>query len=284
MENKNLKVSLIIAVYKNVIALKLILDALRIQTYKNFEVVIAEDDQNTEVKNLLKQYPDLDILHISHPDNGLQKNVIQNKAIAKANGDYLIFIDGDCIPYSTFIEGNVKLAKERRVLSGRRVNLTEKITTKIKSNQIQPLSIEKNYFYYGLLSLAWDKEVRYEQGISINPDGWLYTKLISNRKRNTEILGCNFSCFKKDFLAINGFDESYGEAILGDDTDLTWRFKALGCELYSSKNVANVFHLYHPMRQRTNYDPQEALNRFNSNQSKNKFVCDNGINQYLGKI
>lgn len=51
----------------------------------------AEDDQNAEVANLLKQYSDLDILHIFYPDNGLQKNVIQNKACA-VNGDYLIFM------------------------------------------------------------------------------------------------------------------------------------------------------------------------------------------------
>ena len=38
-----MKVSVIIAVYKDVEALELIIESLKNQTYKNFEVIIAED-------------------------------------------------------------------------------------------------------------------------------------------------------------------------------------------------------------------------------------------------
>ncbi|MFY9082810.1 glycosyltransferase, partial [Aliarcobacter butzleri] len=38
-----MKISLIIAVYKDVESLELIIESLRNQTYKNFEVIIAED-------------------------------------------------------------------------------------------------------------------------------------------------------------------------------------------------------------------------------------------------
>lgn len=50
-------------------------------------------------------------------------------------------------------------------------------------------------------------------------------------------------------LEINGFDESYGQTAVADDTDLQWRFEALGLEMKSCKFAANVFHLYHTRAQ-----------------------------------
>ncbi len=42
-----MKVSLVIAYYKNITALKIILKALENQSQKDFEIIIAEDDNNT---------------------------------------------------------------------------------------------------------------------------------------------------------------------------------------------------------------------------------------------
>ncbi|MBA1438791.1 MAG: glycosyltransferase [Epsilonproteobacteria bacterium] len=272
-----MKVSVIVTVYKNTIALKLILDALRRQTYKEFEVVVAEDDQDDAMKVLLAQYDDLNILHVSHEDKGMRKNIIQNKALAKANGEYLIFIDGDCIPYSTFIEGHVILAEEKTVLSGRRVNLDEVVSNDLRNNKYTSIYLEQNYWRF--FRLMRDKTVKYEQGIYLNPKGVIYNKFIKNSKRNVSILGCNFSCFKSDFMAINGFDESYAGTALGDDTDLDWRFRAYGCSLKSCKNVANVFHLYHEV-----FDRGEATDRLvlmKQREKDNLFICQKGVDQYL---
>lgn len=273
------KVSIIMTVYKNTIALKLILDALLNQTYKKFEVIIAEDEENIEVKILLKEYLQLDILHLSQVDNGVQKNIIQNKALAKASGDYLIFIDGDCVPYSTFIQSHVSLAQKKTVLSGRRVNLNSDFSDNLRNGTLLSINLEKNYFKY--FSLMKDKTVKYEQGIYFNPKGYIYKKLIKNLKRNVSILGCNFSCYKEDFIAINGFDESYVGTAIGDDTDLDWRFRASGCKLESCKNAANVFHLYHKVCQRSDY--LVKLELMKEREKDNKFICDSqsGVSKYL---
>lgn len=280
-----MKISIIIAVYKNYNALRLIFDALRQQTYKNFEVVVAEDDQNETIKKVIEQYKHiLEIKHISHPDDGLQKNIIQNKAIAAASGEYLIFIDGDCIPYSNFVENNMLLAQNKTVLTGRRVNLPKSYSEKLINNQLSSLELEKYYLYYGIKNLIWEKNVKFEQGIVTKPNSFLYNTFIKNRKRNIEILGCNFSCFKKDMLTINGFDESYGYAILGDDTDLTWRFQAAGCQLISSKNICNVFHLYHPPRSSSAvHDISYLIERFEYRKANALYIVEDsyGISKYV---
>jgi len=277
-----MKVSIIIAFYKDLQALGLIFDALRRQTYKNFEVVVAEDNNDPETKAFLADQLDLAITHISHPDVGRTKAVAQNKAVCAASGDYLIFIDGDCVPFSTFIEGHVAYSSPKRVMSGRRVNLPENISRKIRQGKLTTARLEHNYVWYTLRHLIWNKNVHYEQGFFVKPNSLVYKLFFRNRKRNTQILGCNFSCFKEDFVAINGFDESYGLSILGDDTDLNWRFVDYGAELISCKNIANMFHMHHP-RPLLNYDPTEELKRFNARKSAHLYFCEFGINQYCGK-
>jgi len=241
----NLKASLIIAYYKDLEALGLIFDTLKHQTYKNFEVVVAEDDNASETRSFLAKLENsgLDISHVSHPDVGRTKSVAQNNAILAATGDYLIFIDGDCIPYSTFIESHTFLAEHGSVLSGRRVNLGPKISNRLRNKSLSPLTLEKFYLaYYPFLIL--DGASHIEQGIFLNPRNKLYT-LSQKRKSNLSMLGCNFSCFKSDILEINGFDESYGESAVPDDTDLQWRFEAFGLQMKSCKLAANMYHLHH---------------------------------------
>ena len=54
-----MKASVIVAVYKDIEALELIIESLKNQTYKNFEVVIAEDGQDEKMKAFIESIKDL---------------------------------------------------------------------------------------------------------------------------------------------------------------------------------------------------------------------------------
>ena len=269
-----MRVSVIIAVYKDVASLSLIIQSLKRQTYKNFEVIIAEDGENRQMREFVSTINGLDIKHTTQEDIGIRKARSQNNGIIASSGEYLIFIDGDCIPYTTFIEAHVALAEKGTVLSGRRVNLSESLTRKIKINHLDILDIEKRLYKY--IALAFEKNSKYEYGVYLSPTGWLYPLLSKLRKRNTSILGCNFSCFREGMVSINGFDEGYGETSLSDDTDLDWRFRAYALQIKSCKNVANMFHLWHPYNERDSgsYYWEKMI----KNKEINKFVCETGLN------
>lgn len=275
-----MKVSVIIAVYKDVQALELIIESLKQQTYKNFEVVIAEDGQDEQMKAFVDSITGLDVKHTTQEDLGIRKTRSLNNAILASNGDFLIFLDGDCIPYSTFIESYLKLSETGYILSGRRVNLGPKYSQKLRNKKFSPIFLEKT-FILKYICIAIDcKEGHSEDGFYFSPDGWFYHKFIKNRKSSTSILGCNYACFKKDIVAINGYDESYGETALGDDTDLEWRFRAYGCQIKSARNIANVFHLYHSRSFRDKIDTTKYLKLFHLNKKNNQFICSMGLSQH----
>ena len=275
-----MKVSVIIAVYKDVEALELIIESLKNQTYKNFEVVIAEDGKDEKMQTFIESIKDLDIKHTTQEDIGIRKTRSLNNGIIASEGEFLIFIDGDCIPYSTFIESYVKISQDGFIISGRRVNLGPKYSKNLRNKIISPLELEKTFLLRYIFISQDCKEGHSEDGFYFSPDGWIYNKFIKNRKASTSILGCNYACFKKDIIAINGYDEGYGETAIGDDTDLEWRFKALGCKIKSAKNVANVFHLYHSRSFRNRIDTNKYLEIFKENKLNNKFICTFGLSSH----
>lgn len=270
-----MKVSVIIAVYKDIQSLDLILQALKKQTYTNFEVIVAEDNNSPVMANYINSVQGLQILHTSQEDNGVRKSRSQNNAIVASTGEYLIFIDGDIIPYSTFIEGHVALASKSAVLAGRRVNLPENMTRKLRSGEISSYTLERFYWLFALYFM-FDRNTRFEQGMYLNPNGLIYKHIIAKRRRNTSLIGCNFSCFKENMVAINGFDESFGESSLSDDVDLDWRFRAYGLSLKSCKNSANTFHLFH--KKQNNPTASEQWEKFEKNKVENRFKTERGLN------
>jgi len=272
-----MKVSVIIAVYKDIESLHLIIEALKKQTYKNFEVIVAEDNNARQMREYIASISNLEVKHTYQEDIGVRKSRSQNNGILKSSGEYLIFLDGDIIPYTTFVAGHVALAKKGCVLAGRRVNLNANLSKKFRQSSLSPQKLEKSYFIIGF-ELILDREARYEQGIYINPNSFVYKKFFMKRKRNTSLIGCNFSCFKDDMIAINGFDESYGESSLSDDMDLDWRFRAYGLKLISCKNVANTFHLFH--KKQNNPTSKDKWDRFNKNKKNKKYICDTGLKQH----
>lgn len=124
-----IELSLIISFYNRLDYLKLVFAGLEIQSFKNFEVIIADDGSNkvvvAELNSLIKKY-DFPIKHIWHEDKGFRKNKILNRAIVESQTNYLVFIDGDCVPHSEFLKEHYINRKERVCLTVRRVNLSKK--------------------------------------------------------------------------------------------------------------------------------------------------------------
>ncbi len=267
------KASLIISVYKKIRELELILNALRIQTFKGFEVLIADDGSGDELSKFIldfKKTSDLDITHVFQDDSGFRKNKILNKAIRNSNYDYLIFIDGDCIPHSDFVRQHLLHRKTNTVLSGRRVNLSKSLSDQISVDRVINKDYEKIRLKHVLDSWRKNDRTTYiEEGLLIKNK--ILRKLFS--KKEIHIVGCNFSLDKQLIEKINGFDENYVGPGYGEDSDIELRLRRAGAGLKSVRNLAVIFHIHHSITKPSSKNAYYYKTALESD----RYICSNGL-------
>jgi glycosyltransferase involved in cell wall biosynthesis len=251
-----IKATLIISFYNNIDYLKFIAAGLERQSFRDFEIIIADDGSGTEsigeVEKLSLKLP-FPLKHVWQEDKRFRKNKILNKAVQAASSDYLIFIDGDCVPHSLFIKEHYEHKKEGTCFTGRRVNLSPKITSLLTESNIKDGYLENRNFSLvmdGLFGKSYDVEKGF---YTSSPT----IRNILNRKKRG-ILGCNFSLCKSDLLKINGFDERYEGPSIGEDSDIQYRLELIGININSLKYMAIQYHLYHKRQ----HHPKENLDLF----------------------
>ncbi|AWW47580.1 glycosyltransferase [Polynucleobacter paneuropaeus] len=234
-------ISVLLATYNWPQALKLCLESLNQQTDQNFEIIIADDGSKEDTKALIEAMRPsfaVPITHLWQEDIGFRKTRILNQAIAVAKGNYLVFLDGDCIVQSDFIAKHRELAQPGFLLTGSRVILNEALT---KSLLFWP-HWDTKHFFNSLLSYRLSGGINKYLPIKIKlGDGsWRHYKKFVWRR----IKGCNMACWKADALAIQGFDESmtgWGH----EDADFIFRLQQNGIIRKSGAWATEVFHLFH---------------------------------------
>jgi glycosyltransferase involved in cell wall biosynthesis len=226
------KLSLIISVYKDVLALDLILRSVQRQSYiGELEVIIAEDCEGKEIQAHInewrRKYP-FSIIHIHQADIGFRKCKILNEAIRKASSDYLLFIDGDCILHKQLVKEHLLASKKGHVVYGRRVMLSEFLTKQFLAT--------KNFYLLNFLMLFITGCNRLDAALYLP-----FTK----PKIKIGFWGHNWSIYKDDIKLVGGFDEAYEQAGIGEDTDIEWRLQQKGIQFLRIKNKAIQYHLFH---------------------------------------
>mgnify|MGYP000633900986 CR=1 FL=1 len=257
-----MEISVIVSYYKNLENLKLILSAFDRQTADSFEVIISEDDNNDETLQFLSNYnSSFPIQHVNQEfNNGFRKNEMLNKSIKVAKGNLLVFIDGDCVPHKKFIEQYLKQNSKGGILSGRRVNLGDAVSKELL----------KNHDFSQLSFLKLRKTDTYKVKESI------YFPLFHLSTKLRGLMGCNWGVRKEYLLQVNGYDEDYTAAGVGEDTDIEWRLEAMGLKKKSMRNKAILYHLHHPRSY--GEDAVEAnLKMMEEKKAQNLIVCANGI-------
>ena len=262
---KQLDTSIVISTYNSVEWLEKVLYGYNNQTYRQFELIIADDGSTDQTRQLLKRmevevfYP---IIHVWHEDNGFQKSQILNKAVQECSTEYIIMSDGDCIPRKDFVEQHIKYREEGYFLSGGYFMLPMDISQKISREDIYS---EKCF------EISWLKEQGLSSSFKNNKlhSGPLKASLLNAfTTTNASWNGHNASGWKKDILAINGFDErmQYG----GQDRELGERLVNLGLKSKQIRYKAVVLHLDHPRgyKNMQSIEKNLAIRRQTRNQKK----------------
>jgi glycosyltransferase involved in cell wall biosynthesis len=257
-------ISLIISTYERPAALAQVLQGVVGQSLEPAEVLIADDGSGAPTRDLLTQWQKKipSLRHLWQPDDGFRKTAILNKTLAAAVGDYIVLLDGDCVPHPQFIADHAALAEKNFWVQGRRCFVAEKFVPQFS---IGSTSIIKWMLTGRIAGLP--KAIH------------LPLPLVQRNTKQRGIIGCNMGIWREDLLAINGFDEEYTGWGIGEDSDAGTRLYHLGRPRKFVHGRALVYHLNHPMSSRAHV--QASLDRLAETIRSRKIRCARGVDQYL---
>ena len=271
-----MKLSVIITTYNSEEWLRKVREGYCNQSEQRFEVIIADDGSTENTKLVVDsfrnrfQYP---IQHVWQVDNGFQKCQILNKAILRTNSDYLLFTDGDCIPRKDFITKHLNFKEEGYFLSGGYFKLPMETSIKIDTLEIQN---QRCFSSSWLTKNGVKKSFKLSKLTKIKLLASFLNWLTPTKKTFN---GHNTSCFKKDLIAVNGFNEEmqYG----GLDRELGERLFNLGILSKQIRYAAVCLHLDHKRGYATSetWDKNNAIRSYNK--KHNVTYIDNGLSKYI---
>ena len=257
-----MKISFIVLTYNRTETLLPVLRSLAAQCGSAHDVVIADDGSaDNQIAALYKNCPPFNcsVRHVWHADTGFTAAAARNLGAAYAQGDYLVFLDGDCVPNASFVTAHTRLAEKGFFVNGSRVLLSEHLTTQVVNGVIdlptQPLSF-------------WCK-ARFSGGSNklLHVLHWPWPLFrVQPRFEWRGIRSCNLAVWRDDFIAVNGFDETF-QGWGHEDADFVLRLSHLGVQRKNGFLATEVFHLWHreSKRDSESINRQKVFQRMKSN-------------------
>jgi GT2 family glycosyltransferase len=233
-------VSVVITTYNRSDALLAVLAGLAKQTDRHFEVVVADDGSRPEHTAAILGAPvskALRVVHVWHPDVGFTASRIRNRGVAASCGDYIVFLDGDCVPELDFIARHKALAQHGFFVNGSRVLLSPTLTLKVSTGVEQ---VSGRSAWYWLRQRAQGHASKLTGLLRLPDMPWRNHRAFSWKG----IRSCNLGCWRTDFERVNGFDESF----VGwghEDADFVLRLHNNGVARKNGFCATEVFHLWH---------------------------------------
>jgi glycosyltransferase involved in cell wall biosynthesis len=248
----NPEISVVVATYEWPEALDVVLLALAEQRGVPFETVVADDGSGEETARVIERWQErLGLRHVWQPHDGFCKARLLNRATLAAGGDYLLFLDGDCIPRRGFVEAVRRAALPGWFVASKRLHLSPGLSERVLSGSLS---------VWRWSSLRWlvsaPRELFTSQHRQVNRPGVLIP--LRDRRRPWRPgradyrppyngYGYTFGVFRDDFERVNGFDMRL-RGWDADDTDLARRLRKAGLRCGWPGPDASVLHLWHTPR------------------------------------
>lgn len=260
--------SLIITTYNWPEALDLVLDSVKNQSDLPDEIIIADDGSTQETADLVAYYQrhfSVPVIHSWQEDTGFRLSRSRNRAIAKAQGEYIVMIDGDMLLHPHFIRDHKQAAKRGQFIQGRRTLLTQELSK-------QALSHKQHRFS------TWASGIKNKlNALRIPFLSPLISKLFSKQSYYS-VRGCNMSMWRRDLITVNGFNEDF----VGwgrEDSEFVLRMLNNGISRYDLRLGGVAYHLYHKENTRDKLDENDEL--LEKAVKMRQRTCQHGLKDHL---
>jgi hypothetical protein len=166
--------------------------------------------------------------------------VILNKSTLLAETDYLIYLNGDCLPHHRYVEGHLRLRQPDRVLNGRRgVMLQPSLARALTPTLVARPDFDRlsRFLWWYLRGDVRAVERRFRISSPLLRRFFI--------RDHDNLVGTDLSLFKRAMLEVNGFDETMA-GLGGSDRELGHRLKLSGFKLVNTRHLTITYHLQHP--------------------------------------
>jgi len=239
-------ISIVITTYNRSEALLPVLAALADQDDEHFEVIVADDGSTQHHQDATQAAAErlgLPLVHVWHPDVGFTASRVRNLGVANASGDYIVLLDGDCVPETDFVRRHRLLMEQGCFVNGSRVLVSERLTQEAVAGRIC-LHGRSAAFWLGS-RLSGDAS---KLGGLLRLPNFARRKQVAFRWKG--IRSCNMGVWRKDYETVDGFDESF----VGwghEDADFVLRLHNAGICRKNGFYATEVYHLWHPLASRS---------------------------------
>jgi glycosyltransferase involved in cell wall biosynthesis len=238
-------VSVIVTTYNRPDALGAVLNGLAAQTDRAFEIIVADDGSRDDTRALVEErargFP-VALSHVWQEDKGFRAGAARNRAAERARGEYLIFLDGDCVPRPDFIARHRALAERGWMVAGNRILLSEQFTRRALREAL-PLHAWTDADWRAARRQSDINRTLPLARLALGP----LRKVGSHRWQRVRT--CNLGVWSADFQRVRGFDESF-EGWGFEDSDLAVRLLNAGVRRKEGAFATGVLHLWHPENDR----------------------------------
>lgn len=270
------KISVVVTTYNSPVYLQMALRSLahqRLSPGISYEVIVADDGSGRETRAVIDGMRDemlVPLLHAWQPDAGFRVAQARNMALLQATGDYLVFIDGDCLVLPDFIATHARLAERGWFVAGTRCFIKKKQTAVMLA---EPTGWSRPKRWAWLFRALCARANRPLQLLPLPGNLFRYGRPDCWRKVQT----CNLGAWRDDVIRIDGFDAAYqGHGL--EDSDFAVRLLRAGVRRKSGRFAAVVLHLWHA---RPGATSSPNLQRFAALLASNRFQPAIGLSQMI---
>lgn len=225
-------VSVLLSIFDQPNALAFSLLGYQRQSFRDFEVVVADDGSDEETGALLERFraqSAFPIKRVWQENRGFRKAKIVNEAARASEGKILVFSDGDCIPSRDFVAVHARASGPGTFCAGGYVRLSAEYCRTLTPERVAAGEFESQ------LTAAdrWRFRVTHWKSVW----GVLWGKVT-----RPKAYGCNLSCGRDVFYGVNGYDENF-DGFGKEDSDLRNRMRRYGAVARSVWSRAWVYHV-----------------------------------------
>jgi len=226
------KVSVILSIFDQPNAFTYALIGYRRQTFRDFELIIADDGSDSETKAIvdaLKADAGFPVKHVWQENKGYRRAKIANEAVRVSEGEIILLSDGDCIPHHDFVGVHAKNGGPGRFCTGGYVRLGPDYCMTMTKENVAAGG------YEGQMTPSDASRFRWQHLRNL-------VNVLLGKVKAPKVYGCNISVGRDAYFAVYGYDENF-DGFGKEDSDLRNRLRRHGVKPVSVWGKAWVYHV-----------------------------------------